>query len=176
MNIKTAVLFILVFLISACSHLNMPAYKKPAHYNSYSAHSYSSGELELIWPIERARLTQPFAPPANPKHDGIDLAAPLGTKIFAAHSGRVIFAGRKYRGYGKMIILKYNNSYATLYAHLHKIHVKRGDWVKVGDTIAAMGSTGRSTGVHLHFEVLRNKIPVNPLAYLDQSYIKVADK
>lgn len=176
MGIKVHVILLSILLLSGCSHLSTPAYKKPAQYNSYTPSYSSNSALQLTWPIEKARLTQPFAPPSNPKHDGIDLAAPLGTKIFAAHSGRVIFAGRKYRGYGKMIILKYNNSYATLYAHLHRIHVKRGDWVNSGDVIAAMGSTGRSTGVHLHFELLKNKIPVNPLVYLDQSHIKVAEK
>lgn len=175
MGLKIHVLFFIV-LLAGCSHIKTPAYKKPAHYNSYSSSTQASTDLQLLWPIEAARLTQPFAPPSNPKHDGIDLAAPLGTEIYAAHKGRVIFAGQKYRGYGRMVILKFDNSYATLYAHLHRVNVKRGQIIDAGEVIGTMGRTGRATGVHLHFEVLRNKVPVNPLAYLDQTYIKVADK
>ena len=99
-------------------------------------------------PVNHYRISQHFSPPSNPKHDGIDLAGRLNTPVYASHSGKIIYKGRKYRGYGKMILLEYNNSWATLYAHLNKIYVKPGQIVKKGQLIGAMGRTGRATGVH----------------------------
>lgn len=98
-------------------------------------------------------------------HAGVDLAAPGGSPIVAAMSGRVILA-RAGSGYGNYIIVDHGNGYATLYAHCSKLLVKKGQSVSRGQKIAKVGSTGASTGNHLHFEVRVKGTPVNPAPYI----------
>lgn len=98
-------------------------------------------------------------------HEGVDIAASTGTPIYAAASGRVIFAGWK-SGYGKCVIINHGNGYQTVYGHASTIYVRSGQYINKGERIAAVGSTGRSTGPHLHFEVRKNGIPQNPLKYI----------
>lgn len=125
-----------------------------------------SGDFNLAWPVDRPQLSQEFRPRKNRKHQGIDLRGSRGTAIRAAHEGRVIFAGKGFRGYGKMVIVEFSPQWATLYAHLDRIHVREGQNIQLGDTVGAMGRTGRATGVHLHFELMRDKLPVDPINYL----------
>jgi len=95
-------------------------------------------------------------------HTGVDIAARIGTTVRASQFGRVLYAG--YHGnYGKTVIIVHPQGYETLYAHLGKITVKRGQSVQQGGSIGAVGSTGRSTGPHLHFEVHQNGKLVDPL-------------
>ena len=111
------------------------------------------------------RLSSPYGMRNGSMHRGIDLANSTGTKVFAADGGRVTFAG--YKGsYGYMIEINHENGYVTRYAHLSKMYVKSGDRVYRGQHIAAMGSTGRSTGPHLHFEVLLNGSHQNPSRHI----------
>jgi murein DD-endopeptidase MepM/ murein hydrolase activator NlpD len=98
-------------------------------------------------------------------HAGIDFAASHGSTIRAADSGRVLFSGW-YGGYGQAVIIDHGNGISTLYAHASRLFVKEGQTVQQGQPIAAVGSTGLSTGPHLHFEVRQNGNPVNPMAYL----------
>ncbi|MBD2460020.1 peptidoglycan DD-metalloendopeptidase family protein [Oscillatoria sp. FACHB-1407] len=98
-------------------------------------------------------------------HAGIDFGAGYGTVIRAADSGTVIFAGW-YGGYGRSVIIDHGNNLTTLYAHASELYVSEGQAVQRGQAIAAVGSTGLSTGPHLHFEVRENGTPVNPLNYL----------
>ncbi|MFO0109935.1 MAG: peptidoglycan DD-metalloendopeptidase family protein [Alphaproteobacteria bacterium] len=98
-------------------------------------------------------------------HSGLDMAAPLGTKIHAATDGRVTFTGWK-GAYGNTIDLEHGFGFGTRYGHLSKILVKQGQAVKKGQVIAIQGSTGRSTGLHLHYEVRYNDKPVNPKNFL----------
>lgn len=114
----------------------------------------------------RGRLTSGFGPRWGTMHNGIDVAGPTGTPVNAADGGSVEFAG--YRGsYGNLVIINHENGYQTYYAHLNSINVSRGTRVQKGTRIGAMGSTGRSTGPHLHFEVRRNGQPVNPLNFVN---------
>ncbi|HUP82682.1 MAG TPA: LysM peptidoglycan-binding domain-containing M23 family metallopeptidase, partial [Candidatus Limnocylindria bacterium] len=99
-------------------------------------------------------------------HPGIDVAAALGTPIGAADGGTVTFTGWDNSGYGYRIVINHGNGYSTTYNHLSSIGVRTGQQVGKGQTIAGMGSTGRSTGSHLHFEILRNGSFVNPLGVL----------
>lgn len=98
-------------------------------------------------------------------HTGLDIGAPKGTKIKAAASGTVIFAGTS-GGYGKVVKISHGSGIKTYYAHCSKLYVKEGQKVNAGDVIAAVGSTGNSTGNHLHFEVIKNGVELNPQHYL----------
>ncbi len=95
-------------------------------------------------------------------HTGIDIANSSGTSVKAASKGKVIFAGTK-GAYGKTIIIDHGYGHKTLYAHNRQLLVKVGDFVEKGQVISKMGSTGRSTGTHLHFEIQKNNTPINPL-------------
>jgi murein DD-endopeptidase MepM/ murein hydrolase activator NlpD len=122
-------------------------------------------------PTETGRLGSPFGNRIDPFtkrlafHPGLDIVAPTGTPIFAAAGGRVIFAGPK-AGYGNAVDIDHGNGYVTRYGHASKIDVKVGQVVLPGEPIAEVGSTGRSTGPHLHFEVIVNGVQVNPAGYL----------
>jgi len=119
-------------------------------------------------PVKHGRKTSGFGTRKDPFrsrryqfHRGIDLACPIGTPIRAARNGRVSFKG--YRGgYGRLVVIKHEHSYQTMYGHLSRYRVRPGDYVKAGDIIAYSGNTGRTTGPHLHFEVRRGNRAVNP--------------
>ena len=98
-------------------------------------------------------------------HNGIDLANPRGTPIVATADGKVIKVGTQ-GGMGKTVVVDHGYGFKTLYGHLSKSNVKRGLYVKRGEVIALMGSTGYSTGPHLHYEVIRNGKKLNPLKYI----------
>ena len=110
------------------------------------------------------RLTQHFS--LNSPHLGIDLKANKGTPVLSSHTGTVIYAGQKLTGYGKTIIIEGPSGWASLYAHLNSIKVKQGQHLKPKEVIGTVGRTGRSSGPHLHFELMFNKTPLNPLNYL----------
>ncbi|NOX60997.1 MAG: peptidoglycan DD-metalloendopeptidase family protein [Chloroflexi bacterium] len=126
---------------------------------------YGSGAF--IWPLERdkAWVTQGFR---HGKHMAIDIAAPKGTKVYAADTGVVIKAGWSEIGYGYRIVIDHGIDYVTLYAHLSEYYVKPGDVVRQGDVIGAVGSTGNSTGPHLHFEIRDYGYLVDPLMLLEK--------
>lgn len=117
------------------------------------------------------RITSTFGQRVHPIlgyrrfHAGIDFGVGHGTVIRAADSGTVIFAGW-YGGYGRSVIIDHGNNLTTLYAHTSAVYISEGQAVQRGQAIAAVGSTGLSTGPHLHFEVRENGTPVNPLNYL----------
>lgn len=98
-------------------------------------------------------------------HKGMDIAAPYGTKIVAAADGKVTYSGSM-GGYGNLIIITHENGIQTYYGHCSKLIAKVGDEVKAGDEIAKVGSTGFSTGNHLHFEIRKNGSQINPQMYL----------
>jgi murein DD-endopeptidase MepM/ murein hydrolase activator NlpD len=98
-------------------------------------------------------------------HDGVDIAAPVGTPVHAAAAGRVIYAGRV-RGYGNIVIVQHADHYATVYGHNSINEVRAGQSIARGQVISKVGTTGRTTGPNLHFEVRRYNVAHNPLAYL----------
>lgn len=116
------------------------------------------------------RLTSRFGRRRHPfhryyqKHTGIDIGSKYGT-VKAARTGQVIFAGRL-GNYGNAVIIKHPGGYKTLYAHLSRIYVKKGSSIRQGKRIGRSGNTGMSTGPHLHFEIIKNGRPVNPLRYV----------
>jgi murein DD-endopeptidase MepM/ murein hydrolase activator NlpD len=101
----------------------------------------------------------------NRMHTGLDINAANGTSIVAANKGKVLVAGWK-GGYGNAVIIDHGGGITTLYAHSSKVLVSVGDTVEAGDTIAKVGSTGLSTGPHLHFEVRKDGELTNPLDYV----------
>lgn len=117
------------------------------------------------------RLTSGFGTRVDPFrghlafHSGMDMSAPLGTKILSTTDGRVTFTGWK-GAYGNMVDVEHGFGFSTRYGHLSKILVKNGQFVKKGQVIAIQGSTGRSTGQHLHYEVRYNNNPLNPKNFL----------
>ncbi len=126
----------------------------------------------MIWPSAASRrITSPFGNRLHPIlkvykfHSGVDIGASYGTNILAANSGTVIKAGYN-SSYGYMVMIDHGGGIVTLYAHSSKLLVKTGDVVKKGQTIALIGSTGMSTGPHLHFEVRVNGVYKNPLDYV----------
>jgi murein DD-endopeptidase MepM/ murein hydrolase activator NlpD len=130
-----------------------------------------SGKGVLAVPLPGAPITSPFGMRFDPiletqsMHTGVDFGAPMGTPIHAAADGVVVFAGPR-GGYGNCTIIDHGNSLATLYGHQSVIGVSVGQRVTRGQVIGKVGSTGMSTGPHLHFEVRVNGTPVNPLLYL----------
>jgi len=122
-------------------------------------------------PVENGRISSYFGHRADPLHrkaalhKGIDFAAKPGTDVVAVASGIVTNAG-KFGSYGNFIEIDHGNNYKTRYAHNNKILVTKGDSVIKGQVIAALGSTGRSTGPHLHFEVLKKDKHINPITFL----------
>ena len=118
-------------------------------------------------PLQNASLSSDFGPRTNPitkaneNHKGLDLSAPTGSGIFAAADGTVELA-QKSSTYGNYIIINHTGGLKTLYAHCSKLLVKQGEKVSKGQVIALVGSTGQSTGPHLHFEVILNDKNLNP--------------
>lgn len=122
------------------------------------------GTGKFSWPVSGVKLTSSFGQRWGTQHKGIDMASSNRT-IMASDTGKVVFAGTK-NGYGKTVILDHKNGYRTLYAHMSKITVSEGDVLEKGDKLGVMGSTGHSTGVHLHFEIHVNGNIENPIKFL----------
>ena len=125
----------------------------------------SRGSGMFSWPTNGGYVSSTMGSRWGSYHRGIDIARPSNYTIKAADNGTVTFVGRD-GSYGNKIIINHNNGYQTVYAHLSSFNVNVGQVVQTGSSIGVMGSTGRSTGVHLHFEVLKNGAHVNPLSYL----------
>lgn len=120
---------------------------------------------DFIWPVEN-RITSLYGGRWGRKHAGVDIASPMGTPVKAAKSGRVLLAKNTFGGYGKLVIIDHGEGLTTRYGHNSKIVVKKGQTIEQGDVIAKVGSTGHSTGPHLHFEIRKRNKPQNPLYYL----------
>lgn len=136
---------------------------------------YENGKVSLNTPsgspTAYTRISSPFGTRIHPitrrkqTHKGIDMAAPRMTPVYATADGKVTFA--KYNGgYGNFVKINHQNGYKTAYAHLHKIAVNNGDNIKKGDLVGYVGTTGRSTGNHLHYEVYYNESLVDPATTL----------
>ncbi len=121
-------------------------------------------------PLQKGSLTSGYGTRTDPFtkkktfHGGLDIASSKGSPVYASADGEVIFSDKK-GGYGKLIIIKHIMGFETRYGHLDEFKVKEGELVKRGDLIGKVGSTGRATGPHLHFEVIRNKKNEKPIFY-----------
>jgi murein DD-endopeptidase MepM/ murein hydrolase activator NlpD len=121
-------------------------------------------DREFIWPIS-GTINSGFGPRGSGFHDGIDIAAAEGTPILAIESGEVIYSDRL-RGYGNMVVVRHAGGFVSVYAHNERNLVGEGQRVSRGETIARVGSTGRVTGPHLHFEIRRDNQALDPLPYM----------
>jgi murein DD-endopeptidase MepM/ murein hydrolase activator NlpD len=138
---------------------------------SYEVVLRERGYTPSIWPVD-GKLESGFGGRSNPFggggyefHSGQDIEAPLGTSVVAGAKGKVSFVGWQ-NGYGQLVVIDHGGGLTTRYGHLSHIDVAQGDSVTRGQFIGRVGSTGRSTGPHLHYEVRINDDPVNPLQYL----------
>lgn len=123
--------------------------------------------VPLAHPVESShRRTSPFGPRWGRMHEGMDFAAGQGTPILVTGDGTVSFAGWQ-SGYGQIVKVRHHLGFETRYAHLHSIDVKVGQKLSRGDRIGGMGTTGRSTGVHLHYEVRRNGTAIDPVTFIN---------
>jgi murein DD-endopeptidase MepM/ murein hydrolase activator NlpD len=126
--------------------------------------------LPSIWPVS-GRLEGGFGVRSDPfsgegaMHTGVDIAAPIGTPVHVTADGVVLQAGW-HGGYGRCVVIDHGNNYQTLYGHLSRIDVMEGQEIRQGEVLGAVGSTGRSTGAHLHYEVRVASTPVNPYRFL----------
>ncbi len=139
-----------------------------ASFSSQPVLLIEASRLPLVMPLDDMRLTSGFGPRRAPMlgasrhHEGIDVGAPAGTPIVATGNARVTSAGRS-GGYGLMVVLDHGGGLETRYAHMSRMAVSRGDEVSEGQVIGFVGSTGISTGPHLHYETRLNGRPVDPL-------------
>lgn len=138
--------------------------------NSVISNKHVLDSTPTVRPVV-GRISSPFGYRSDPVyqrpevHEGVDLAAAYGTPIHAAASGVIIFAG-VITGYGNLVSIDHGYGYITRYGHMSKIAVKVGDHVKKGDTVGNIGMTGKTTGPHVHYEVLINEAPSNPVRFL----------
>jgi murein DD-endopeptidase MepM/ murein hydrolase activator NlpD len=128
-------------------------------------------DVPLQEPIQTNYISSKFGKRLDPflkiskDHHGVDLVGPYMARIYAPARGKVVFVGTK-QGYGKTIIIEHQNDIRTVYAHLHSFSVKPGEEVKRGDVIGVQGNTGRSTGHHLHYEILQGKQRYDPMNFI----------
>jgi murein DD-endopeptidase MepM/ murein hydrolase activator NlpD len=122
----------------------------------------------LQWPLNTVRVVvaSPFGTRDGRPHEGIDLPAPVGTPVFAAAPGEVVYAGNGLRGYGKLVVIRHGGDLLTAYAHNSLLLVSQGQPVAGGARIALVGQSGRASGPHLHFEVRVGQSPRDPMKFL----------
>ncbi len=147
-----------------------------SHPVAITASAGHSTRYRFIWPEPQATISQPYGPSTywfEPPyggyphfHTGIDLVAPYGSNVLAADDGVVAMVGSGYTAYGNYVVLAHSGGLTTLYGHLSLATVRPGDTVTQGTVIGKEGSSGNSTGPHLHFELRINQQPVNPAPYL----------
>jgi murein DD-endopeptidase MepM/ murein hydrolase activator NlpD len=148
----------------------IPSGKKPVSYpvrpsnptNTSFSQATTVSNAKLQWPTNSSRITQYY----GWRHTGLDIGNKTGQPIYASESGKITKAGWNRGGYGYYIMINHGGGLETLYAHLSRIDVKIGQNVSRGQVIGGIGSTGRSTGPHIHFEVRVNNRRSNPLSYI----------
>ena len=123
----------------------------------------------LRWPLDAYIVSSEYGERWGKIHKGMDMAADEGEPVYAIAAGEVIYAGDGLRGYGNVVILRHDRKTSSLYAHNSELKVKQGDQVAQGTLIALLGSTGHSTGPHVHFEIGDGDTAVNPRTVLPKS-------
>ena len=132
-------------------------------------------ELDLVWPIQ-GKINSPFGPRGKKFHKGIDIASPSYQEVKAAMDGEVILARNSRNGYGNVVVLRHDFGFSTIYGHMNVVIAKEGEAVRQGQAIGGVGSTGKSTGPHLHFELGHDGRPLDPLPLLPMTIEKLLEK
>jgi len=132
-------------------------------------------ELDIIWPIQ-GKINSPYGPRGRNFHSGIDIGSPYYQEVKAAMDGEVILARDSTTGYGKLVVLRHDHGFSTIYGHLNVIIAQEGEAVRQGQAIGGVGSTGESTGPHLHFELRHDGRPLDPLPLLPQTIEEFLEK
>ena len=136
-------------------------------------------ESSWVPPVKSTHITSEYGSRVHPVskrtefHNGIDLRVSTGSRVSSVGFGQVVFAGR-YAGYGTLVVVLHGQSISSHYAHCDSTNVRVGDWVRAGQKIAESGSSGRSTGPHLHFELRRSGMPADP-SFLFENNIREHD-
>jgi murein DD-endopeptidase MepM/ murein hydrolase activator NlpD len=144
-----------------------PGAPPPTPPRPFPVPTYSDG---YRWPLDAGIVSAEFGQLRHgTPHQGIDIAAELRVPVYAAGAGEVVYAGDQLSGYGNVIILRHDQKTTTLYGHNSELKIKTGQQVKADEVVALLGSTGRSTGPHLHFEIRQNEAATNPRKYLPKS-------
>lgn len=162
--------------IKAGQKIFIPGAKKVLHVDIYIEDLGPAGKKptrvdlaevkgRFIWPV-RGPIMKGFGRSKGRKHDGIDISAPRGTPIRSTDSGKVIYSGSEIKGYGNIVIIKHGPPFISVYAHNAVNLVREGERVGKGHVIARVGSTGRATGSHLHFEIRNHNRPIDPVLVL----------
>lgn len=161
------ILFIIftVFSSQGCASGQIARSKKQSRIQRMPA-SARADLGRFAWPLKTVQVTSTFGKRGDDRHEGVDLRASIGTPVYAAAAGRVIYSDQRIKGYGKMVVLRHGKDLSTVYAHNSRLMVRKGQIVDKGQRIALSGNTGRSSGPHLHFEVRRGIAAVNPLALM----------
>jgi murein DD-endopeptidase MepM/ murein hydrolase activator NlpD len=173
-------------LVDAVRRMDMvfkKAYVQSKSYDEVSLLAKRAGDMASCVPalppvaLDKVRLSSLFGYRKDPfsgasrMHQGVDLSGDRGEPIYAAGSGKVVEVRNSFFGYGREVVLDHGFGYKTRYAHLHRMFVKVGDEVQRGQQIATMGNTGKSKGVHLHYEVIYRERRVNPLNYYNKEIV-----
>jgi murein DD-endopeptidase MepM/ murein hydrolase activator NlpD len=165
---------VLVISVSGCSHRQT---SPRSAFGAYTLESWTkqaqrvnrravaSRLEEFVWPV-KGRLSSFFGRRDGRPHEGIDISAPIGTRVRASASGRVIYSGNGLSGYGNLIVIRHSPKIVSIYAHNSRMFVKRGDVVKRGQRIASVGRTGRASGPHSHFVIRQGGRAVDPMKFL----------
>ena len=159
--------------IAVGQHIFMPLAKKVLPVDIY-VEDVTAQERTTVVPVDKGRfiwpvvgiVTDKFGKTEKRKHDGIDIAALPGAPVMAADGGKVVYSDNTMKGYGNLIIIEHPDHCFTVYGHNEENLVKEEVSVKRGDIIARVGLTGNATGPHLHFEVRKGSIPLDPLHFL----------
>jgi murein DD-endopeptidase MepM/ murein hydrolase activator NlpD len=131
-----------------------------------SGHPTVTLNVTFVWPVAGEVLSYYGEQRRTHRHKGLDIRGRDGQRVVAAETGRVVYSGNTMRGYGKTVILDHGDGVQSLYAHNSRLLVNVGDEVRRGETIAKVGRTGNATTEHCHFEIRKDRVPINPLPHL----------
>jgi lipoprotein NlpD len=139
---------------------------RPAPPKPFAVPVYSG---EYRWPLDAGLVTSEFGLRRGYTHQGLDIAADRNVPVYAAAEGEVIYADSTLAGYGNAVIVRHDQHTTTLYAHNNALKIKAGQKVRADQVVALLGSTGRSTGPHLHFEIRENERAIDPRSHLPKT-------
>ncbi len=156
-----------VFVPGASAPIEVAPYPAPVPSPGAALAEPPPAPVAFSWPVERGQFLSCFgAPRGGRRHSGVDIRAARGAPVLAARDGIVVFSGASGNGYGRVVVIDHEDGFQTVYAHNDRELVEAGRRVRAGEPIALVGRTGNATADHLHFEIRRERAPVDPRPYL----------